>query len=268
MPAPIDFNFAPVPALQFWITLAAGIVITFILIMYLTIFVWIFGKPMRRYLSDKLKGHGIIQMYEHDTVTLRSAIFKDSEFIDLEGNVTELVEIKKKWYQFWIRKPVFKTVSRKQRPIVAKSIISINGVPTIMVWNVNPSLPERYLAMLEFFKDIDINSIDEVTESWDLTDVITNKGHSMTVLEFLDLHKKIKDKNEIIVTPDDILSFSKKYLDEHSKKSVIEKEVTIMQKRATDKKYQTYAFYIVALMVIGGFIILGWKMYNGTGATP
>jgi hypothetical protein len=143
-----------------------------------------------------------------------------------------------------------------------------------MIWNVTPPLPERYLRMLKNLTEAGYNSLEDITQGLQLqegqekpaitleTEILTGED-KITIQDFVTLHTKIRDRNLIVVTPDDILGFSNKYMDEHAKKSVIEKEVTIQQKRLADSKYQTYAFYIIAIMVIGGFILKAWQIHNG-----
>jgi hypothetical protein len=169
---------------------------------------------------------------------------------------------------------VKKTIHTEARPIVAQSTIGINGIETIMVWNITPPLPERYLDMLRVLTSRGYNNTDEIlTDIYSeapkitLDQLILDTGDKTTIRDFLSIHAKIRDRNKVIVTPEDILSFSDKYMDEHSKKSVIEKEVTIAQKRLGDDKYQKYAFYIIAFMVIMGFALKIYKMKTG-GGTP
>lgn len=173
---------------------------------------------------------------------------------------------------FW--KKSLKTIYHTIKPIIAQSIISINGVQTLMTWNVTPPLPERYLKMLDKLTEAGFSSLDDISQGLQIkdgqeepkitleTEILTGQD-KITIQDFIILHTKIRDRNLIVVTPDDILGFSEKYMDEHAKKSVIEKEVTIQQKRLADSKYQTYAFYIIAIMVIGGFILKAWQIHNG-----
>lgn len=263
-----EMTFPPVSFLQFWITLALGAALIFIIGLYMLIFVWTFGKPMLPYLTAKLTpGFGIIQEYIYEYVFLKIAKEKNGEFTDTHSvTFTEKIPVNRKWYQFF--KPKEKIINHYGKPIIGKSIVSINGVKTLLIWNVNPKLPERYLKALELIVKEGYNSIDEMVNSIvDFSKIIPETNDPMTYTEFLDLHEKIRNKNIIIVTPDDVLGFSDKYLDEHAKKSVIEKEVTVAQKRAGEKVYQKYAFYIVGIMVVGGFIMLAWKIKYG-GGTP
>lgn len=172
------------------------------------------------------------------------------------------------------KKKSYKTIYHAIKPIVAQSIISINGVQTLMIWNVTPPLPERYLKILEKLTEDGYNSLEDIAQGLQILEgqevpkitmetEISIGEEKITIQDFVALHTKIRDRNLIVVTPDDILGFSGKYMDEHAKKSVIEKEVTIAQKRLADSKYQTYAFYIIAIMVIGGFILKAWQIHNG-----
>ena len=263
---PFEMTFPPVSFLQFWLTLAIGVALIFITGLYMLIFVWSFGKPMLPYLTTKLTpGLGIIQEYVHENVFLKIAHEKDGEFTDTNSvTFTEKIPVNRKWYQFY--KPKEEVKNHYGKPIIGKSIVSINGVKTLLIWNVNPKLPERYLNALDVIIKEGYNCIQDIVDAgFDLSGNITGMTSEMTYTEFFDLHEKIRNKNTIIVTPDDILGFSDKYLDEHAKKSVIEKEVTVAQKRAGEKVYQKYAFYIVGIMVVGGFIMLAWKIkYGGT----
>lgn len=305
MPFGLTFNFPDVSPLQFWLTLGLGILVIILLSFYLGLFVWYFGKPMRKYLIAKFNfGQGIIQEYTHENVQLKLAKFKDGEFTDLErSGQIERHEIRRSLSHYMIafisvlllsviisvflglilaivifvvlaiitiiilKRPVYKTIIKSIKPIVAQSITSINGVATLMLWNVNPPLPERYLEALDILIKTgytNTESIKQDTESKliKFSDSIDG-DKAMSYEEFLLLHEKVKSRNEIIVTPDDILGFSKKYMDEHAKKSVIEKEVTVQQKRATDNKYKTYAFMIILAMIIGGFIMIAYKIHTG-----
>lgn len=259
------------------------------------------------------QGAGIIQEYIHENVFLRMAAVRDGEFTDLERKgAIEVIPIPDKngikitlillfisaavlitgvFYSlnipimvigvlvfllamyFGSRKKTTKKICHTAKPIVAQSIISINGVQTLMVWNVTPPLPERYLSMLEKLTEAGYNSLEDIAQGLKNindgvpqitpeTEIISGQDKT-TIRDFITLHTKIRDRNKIIVTPDDILSFSDKYMDEHAKKSVIEKEVTVQQKRLADSKYQTYAFYIIAIMVIGGFLLKAWQIHNG-----
>ena len=173
---------------------------------------------------------------------------------------------------FW--KKSYKTIYHAIKPIIAQSITYINGVSTLMIWNVTPPLPERYIRMLEKLTEAGYNSLEDIAEGLQIqegqevpaitleTEILAGED-KITIQDFVTLHTKIRDRNLIVVTPDDILGFSNKYMDEHAKKSVIEKEVTVQQKRLADSKYQTYAFYIIAIMVIGGFILKAWQIHNG-----
>jgi len=234
----IDMEFAKVDALQFWLTLGAGAIIVILLSIYLIIFVWVFGASMRKYLKAKLTpGTGIIQLYTNENVSIKLAKVKGGEFTDLE--------------------------TKGAKPIVAQSIASINGTDTLMLWNINPPLPDRYVAFLEQLLSDGVRTIEDL-KTLDPLSIIKNKyGDTITVAELIMVNEKLRDRNEIKVSADDILSFSSKYMDEHSKKSVIEKEVTISMKRAGDSKYQTYAFILVAMMIVGGFIMLAWKIRYG-----
>ena len=81
---PLEMIFPPVSFLQFLLTLVIGIALIFIIGLYLIIFVWIFGKPLRLYLTAKFTpGTGIIQEYTHEGVTLKLAKEKDGEFIEI-----------------------------------------------------------------------------------------------------------------------------------------------------------------------------------------
>ncbi|PWB55610.1 MAG: hypothetical protein C3F06_02440 [Candidatus Methanoperedenaceae archaeon] len=173
---------------------------------------------------------------------------------------------------FW--KKSFKTIYHAIKPIIAQSITTINGVQTLLIWNVTPPLPERYLRMLEILIESGFNSLEDIEQGLQIqegqespvitleTEILSGED-KITIKDFVILHTKIRDRNLIVVTPEDIMGFSGKYMDEHAKKSVIEKEVTIQQKRLSESKYQTYAFYIIAIMVIGGFILKAWQIHNG-----
>lgn len=260
----LGFEFPRVSFWQFWITFFIGLVLTIVISIYLVLFVWYFGKPMRKYLSARLQPNsGIIQEYFGDTVNLRLSKYKNGEFVNLEDEgYTEIVP-KKHWW-----KKSTKIV--KSPPIISKSIVSINGVPTLMAWNVTPKLPERYLYALSELIKQGYNSVKEITDDIQSNfinpnDIISTNLINLTYFDFLELHQKIADKYTINVTADDVLKFSEKYLDEHPRKSVIEKIITVEQSRLTEKKYQKYAFYIIGLMILGGFILLAWKIYNAKG---
>jgi hypothetical protein len=319
MPFGINFEFARVSNLQFFLTAAGSICIIVVFSLYLLVYIGYFGRVMSRYLTARFNpGTGVIQEYIHENVNLKTAAVKDGEFTDLERKGTvEVIQIpnKKGWkilgslllaisaisgiflilgmpgldttilsaiailtlipalfILFW--KKSYKTIYHAIKPIIAQSIISINGVQTLMIWNVTPPLPERYLRMLEKLTEAGFNSLADIAQGLQIqddqeepkitleTEILADQDKT-TIQDFITLHTKIRDRNLIVVTSDDILGFSDKYMDEHAKKSVIEKEVTVQQKRLADSKYQTYAFYIIAIMVIGGFILKAWQIHNG-----
>lgn len=319
----IEIQFARVSFLQFWATIGILGLVIFFVALYMTIFVWHFGKPMRKYLKARLTpGMGIIQQYEHENVDLHVADVKDGEFTDLEDEGYVSVEkLPRKWYQIW--KPKTKTVIHKLKPQISKSTLSIAGVQTLLSWNVNPKLPERYTGALNSLISLGYNNINEITASAagkleTVTKILQESGYStpddikqdikdriikaseviegtdvtyseylklihkknntskislkdvipntnMTYEEFLTLHEKIANRNSIFVSPDDVLNFETKYLDEHPRKSIVEKTVTAESKRVMEKKYQKYAFIIMAITIIGGFLLIAWKIQTVKG---
>lgn len=264
----LSMNFAPVSTLQFMVTMGAAGIIIIIFALYLAVYIGYMGRPMFKYLTARFNaGTGIIQEYIHENVYLRMASIKGGEFTSLEEGTR--TKTKKRSYEFW--KPEYTYTAA--RPIIAQSITSINGIDTLMVWNVTPPLPERYIKMLEALTTMGFNTMESLGQALQggegpkispESELLTGQDKT-TITDFLALHVKIRDRNKIIVTPDDILGFSEKYLDEHAKKSVIEKEVTIATKRLNDNKYQTYAFYLIALMIILGFALKAYKMKYGGG---
>ncbi len=326
----LDIVFPRVGFLQFWLTLAVGIVIIIAFALYLGLFTWYFGKPLRKYLTARLTPNkGIIQEYEQDHLNIRMAEVKDGQFTNLEAplQTTETKKTVKSWYKKSLLISALIFISGlsvlglsytsvfsdnsdfvpfiigiillfigaliliisysmnhgtlikiiPSKPITAKSIISINGVKTLMAWNVTPKLPSQYINALQTLLTLGYNSPQEIID--DLThvnpdtnaveplinanEIISANPADLTYNDFLQLHKEMADKYTIKVTPDDVLSFSEKFLDEHARKSIIEKTITVEQKRLSENKYQKYAFIIIGLMILGGFIMMMYKLKYG-----
>lgn len=301
----LQLNIPGVSMIQFIATIAILLMVIFFYGLYLIIYVWKFGEPMRKYLKARLSPNtGIIQIYEHEGVDLHLAHTNNGEFTDLENKGFAQIEKVKRGNKFpfiGVAIGVFlgimvslifnitagavigfmlsvllyividyylgayeKITFLKPKPIVSKSTVSINGVESLLAWNVNPKLPDRYISTLEALIELGYNSFQDIVDrlndgSIDRTSVV----NGMTIEEFLVLHEKVRNRNSITVTADDVLNFETKYLDEHPRKSIVEKIVSKEQQRIVDKKYQTYAFLIIGFMVVMGFIMLMWKMKNG-----
>lgn len=301
----LQLDIPGVGVVQFIATIAIMAMVVFFYGLYLVIYVWKFGEPMRKYLKSRLTPNtGIIQIYEHEGVELHLAHTNNGEFTDLENKgyaKTEKIKRSNKipfvgiaigillgvisGIVFGILSGVIlgillsvllylivehffgsyeKITFLKPKPIVSKSTVSINGVDTLLAWNVNPKLPDRYTATLEELVKLGYNTLQEITDCLNAEKIKrTDVVNGMSIDEFLVLHEKVRNRNSISVTSDDVLNFEKKYLDEHPRKSIVEKIVSKEQQRITDKKYQTYAFLLIALMIVGGFIMLAWKLHNG-----
>jgi hypothetical protein len=253
---PISLEFPPVSFLQFWLTTALGALIIFGLGMYIFIFVWHFGKPLREYFTVKLMpGYGIVQEYTNENLKLRIADVDNDEFI---------IATKKPKEHFWDKQEY-----NYSAPLVSKSILQINGVKTLMAWNVTPPLPGRYLTALEALNKLGISEIGKLYNDIKVNTINVNdviKGTAITFGDFLELHNHLKEKYSIVVTPDDILNFEDKFLDEHPIRSVVKKEIVVRKKRYMDNKLQKWAFIIIGAMVILSFVMIAYKIYKSGGA--
>lgn len=262
----LSFDFPQVSFLQFWVTFGIGILMVLAMSLYMGIFVWFFGKPMRKYLQARLTfGYGIIQEYVHESVNLYLANVHNGAFTNIEkrGYYTQ-EKNDKKWYQFW--KKAYIQILHKVKPIIGKSIVSINGVPTLLAWNVNPPLAEEYVEALKALINLGYTTPDDIREDIKSSNIRSGdkiEPLKMTYAEFLELHEAMRVRNSIYVSSNDVLDFNDKYLDEHPIQSIVEKTIVIEQKRFMDKTYQKYAFGIMAIMVIGGFLVIAWKIKYG-----
>lgn len=305
-----SISFPPVSFLQFWLTVVVLIMFIFFYGLYMAIFVWHFGKPMRKYLKARLApGMGIIQEYVLENTILHIAKVDNGTFIDTETKGYTTVEksnIKppREYYLICVLLmaiaditysllfgnnvyvlviipaigfpatyllsrqiyPATKKTYHEVEPVISKSTVSINGVDTLLLWTVTPQLPGRYTEALKALikgnyantEDIHDDIEKEIISSHDIIE-----GTKLTYAEFLELHKAVSEKYSICVTPADVLDFKNKYLDEHPRKSVIEKEVTKEKKRLGEHKYEKYAFILVGLTIVMGGLLLAYKLYRG-----
>lgn len=246
----------------FWVVTAILMIITAGLTIY-TAATFFFGKAMKRFLVARLKPQtGVIAIFENENLILHLAhllhggVFKDTEDI-------------------------------KSKPIVPKSVVTINAVKTALVWRVTQELPGIYLAALEKLISLGYDTEDKLAaalekEKVKYTDKLLESaptfteikrilfpkktqttGYNLTYEEFIALHERVKNKNAICVTVGDVLDFNEKFTDQHPIKSLVAKLVNIEKKKMRDKVYQKYAFIIIGAMVIIGMII---KLYQVVSA--
>jgi len=260
---PIEFNFPAVSLITFVITVGIMGMVLICLALYLSIMVWVFGKPLRKYFLAKLTpGSGIIQEYSHESLEIHMAREQNGEFIDLErkGYFSE-EKAPKKWYHFKKQKTIFKPI----KPLLGKSIVAINGVKTLLVWNINPKLPDMYVSILNALIENTQTTVQDINNDLNdklitISDIIP--GTQTTYSEFFKMHELMEKKYNVFVSADDIYNFNAKYTDEHPTDSVIEKEVVVESKRRSDNKYQKWAFIIIGIMVVGGIIIKLYQIYS------
>lgn len=235
-------DFPPVSFLQFWLTVAVLGMAIFFFGLYMLIFVWHFGKPLRKYLKARLApGMGIIQEYVLENLYLHTAKLDNGIFTDTED--------------------------KKAEPVIGKSTVSINGVDTLLLWNVTPALPQRYTETLKSLVKLGYHNAEDIINDIESKLIGSSseliEGSKLTYADFLALHKAVVEKYTVYVTPGDVLNFKENYLDEHPRKSVIEKEVTKEKKRLAEHKYEKYGFILIALIIVMGGSLIALKIYRG-----
>jgi len=169
-----SFNVPDVSATTFYIVVAVLLLATIFLALYNGLFVFYFGRPMRKYLTARLTAmSGILQVFEHENLYLHLAgLIRGGVFIDREDE--------------------------RVKPVIPKSVVTVNGVPTTLVWNLTPKLPDVYIAALERIIEWGYNTVDEIKEDLEsgfiqLDDKILEK---MTVVDAV---LRIKYKRELLL---------------------------------------------------------------------
>jgi len=236
-----SLNVPDVSTTTFWIVVAVLMLITIFLALYNGMFVFYFGKPMRKYLTARISaGLGVIQLFEHENLFLHLADLKSGGvFIDKE--------------------------EKDAKPIIPDSVVTVNGVRTTFAWNLTPKLPEAYTCALEKLIELGYNNIDEVNA--DLGDKIIKPDDilldNITYTEFQAMHERVKNRNSISIHIDDILNFNQNFLDEHPRKSLIERLINVEKEKRREKKYQKWAFMIVGALALGGLLLKGYMVIHG-----
>jgi hypothetical protein len=261
----LQLYFPDVNPTTFYVVVAVGILIILALGLY-TAMVFYFGKAMRKYLTAKLRRFsGIIQVYELENVKFHLAdLLPGGLFRDLEGLL--------------------------KKPVVAKSIATLNGVPTVLTWRVTPRLPDVYIKALEKLVTLKFNNVEVIEDKLDVgeikgSDLLLKKkeiiakikgikswfakkeeesydDYNLTYNEFLALHERVVNRNSVKVTIADILDFSARYLDEHPVSSISEKIANQIQQRHLEGKYMKYAFIIIGITVVMVMAIKVYKVFK------
>ncbi|KPQ41201.1 MAG: hypothetical protein MPEBLZ_04257 [Candidatus Methanoperedens nitroreducens] len=95
--------------------------------------------------------------------------------------------------------------------------------------------------------------------------IVTKTGdkYNLTYAEFLSIHERVRARNTIEVTTEDVIMFNEKFLDEHAKASLVERRINVEKKKLREKKYQKWAFIIIAVLVIGGLALKAYMVLHG-----
>ncbi|KAB2942408.1 MAG: hypothetical protein OIN84_20610 [Candidatus Methanoperedens sp.] len=313
-----SFNVPDVSATTFWIVVSVLLLATIFLAIYDGFFVFYLGKSMRKYLTARLaSGKGILQVFEHENLFLHIAsLLNGGVFIDEENAGV--------------------------KPVIPKSIVTLNAVSTTLVWNLTPKLPDVYKAALEKLVSLGYNSVDDILEDlnsikyhepddllleknsilktvsglkkkrrelilftlieisiivgmyaiglgfWYIIAILvlstsiaalilllrspkksetivtkTGDKYNLTYAEFLSIHERVRARNTIEVTTEDVIMFNEKFLDEHAKASLVERRINVEKKKLREKKYQKWAFIIIAVLVIGGLALKAYMVLHG-----
>jgi len=155
-------------------------------------------------------------------------------------------------------------VKRTQNLIMPKSSYSINGVNTILLWDLHPQLHTDLLEGVKILianKITTLRELEEFASDKDNAEQILFKNYSYRT--FLDLYLSVKQKYYVNITTDDVANFIGKQFDKNFRESIEAKDFNMQQASKTDNKYLIYGYIAIILaIVIVGFKVIWQTVYG------
>lgn len=174
----------------------------------------------------------------------------------------------------YFRRPTKKVpidIERNQTPIIPTSSYSINGVDTVLLWDIHPKLPNYIKIGLETLINKDIEILDDnskfntkkITTLKLFEELCEQKPNDLlfdkyTNNDFLKMYLAYKNKFEVNVKIPTVFNFISKNFDENYSESIQIKEYNSAYKTKTDSSLAKWGYIIVGIFVLGITFKLIW----------
>ena len=154
-----------------------------------------------------------------------------------------------------------KKVNRVQNLIMPKSSYSINGVNTILLWDLHPQLHIDVLEGVKTLVEKNIKTLKQLKEYVsDPMRAENNLFKNYSYRTFYEMYLGVRQKYNIQVTTDDVANFIGKQFDKNFRESIEAKDFNAMQAQKTDNRYLTYGYIAIILAIV----IVGFKVIYTT----
>lgn len=180
---------------------------------------------------------------------------------------TKNVGIFKKIINYMLARDVsysVKKVNRIQNLIMPKSSYSINGVNTILLWDLHPQLHIDVLEGIKTLVEKDIKTLSKLKEF--ISDPIraeNNLFKNYSYRTFYEIYLGVRQKYNVCITTDDVANFIGKQFDKNFRESIEAKDFNAMQAQKTDNKFLYYGYIAIILaIVIVGFKVIWQTIYG------
>ena len=146
---------------------------------------------------------------------------------------------------------------RNQIPVIPTSSYTINGIDTVLLWDIHPPLPDYIEKGARTLIDKKITTFEEFA-------TLCNKEpdkilfDNYTNIEFLKMYLAYRNKFEVNIKVPTVFNFISKNFDENYSESIQIKEYNASYKTKTDNKFAKWGFIIVGIMVLGIVFKILW----------
>lgn len=155
-----------------------------------------------------------------------------------------------------------KTENETDALIIPPSTYNVEGVTTVLAFEIYPELHEDLLAGVRTLKEKEYTTISELKEA--ITSGAINKTDILfgdyTYDKFLKLYNAAAEKLSFSITVDDILKFLEKHSSQRFSESLSTRITNTEVKKKRDNWAKKYGFYIVLIWAVGLLLILAYKV--------
>lgn len=148
---------------------------------------------------------------------------------------------------------------RKQMPIIPTSSYSLNGIDTVMLWDIHPPLPDYIHEGLNSLLKKE-PSIKTLTQFNELVKTTPNEilFRNYTNIEFQKIYLAFKNKYEVNIKVPTIYNFISKNFDENYSESIQIKEYNSAYKTKNSSGMEKWGYIIIGFMVLAIAFKIVW----------